>query len=66
MIRDLLDLIIKLTGFDGSIEWDATKPDGQPRRSLETSKAQELFGFKARTGLEDGLRKTIEYYNRKR
>lgn len=65
-IKDLLNLIAKLTGFDGSIEWDTTKPDGQPRRSLETSKAKKLFGFKAKTELEDGLRKTIEYYIRKR
>ena len=65
-IKDLLNLIAKLTGFNGSIEWDTRKPDGQPRRSLETSKAQKLFGFKAETRLEDGLRETIKYYLRKR
>ena len=65
-IKDLLELIAQLTGFNGTIRWDTTKPDGQPRRSLEITKAQELFGFKAKTALEEGLRKTVEYYNRQR
>jgi GDP-L-fucose synthase len=61
-IRDLVHLIAKLTGFTGSIEWDRTKPDGQPRRCLDTSRATRAFGFRAETTFEDGLRKTIEWY----
>ena len=61
-IKDLVHLIAKLTGFEGEIIWDATKPDGQPRRCLDTSKAEREFGFKARTGFEEGLRKTIDWY----
>jgi GDP-L-fucose synthase len=51
-----------LTGFSGKIAWDATKPDGQPRRMLDTSRAQEEFGFKAKTTLKEGLQTTIEWY----
>lgn len=65
-IRDLAELIVKLTGFSGTIEWDSTKPDGQPRRSLDTTRAEQYFGFKARTGFEEGLRKTIEWYREHR
>jgi GDP-L-fucose synthase len=61
-IRDLVTLIAKLTGFDGEVRWDASKPDGQPRRALDTSRARELFGFEARTALEDGLAATIDWY----
>lgn len=61
-IKDLVELIVKLTGFQGAIVWDPTKPDGQPRRSLDTQRAQKLLGWKARTKFEDGLRKTIEWY----
>lgn len=61
-IRHLAGLIARLTGFEGEIAWDSTQPDGQPRRSLDTSRALEFFGFRARTPLEDGLRKTIEWY----
>ncbi len=59
-IRDLVGLIVEMTGFEGDVRWDATKPDGQPRRALDTSRARELFGFDARTSFEDGLRRTIE------
>ncbi len=59
-IRDLANLISRLTGFNGKITWDTTKPDGQPRRGLDTSMAKRLFGFSASTPLESGLRKTIE------
>ncbi len=59
-IRDLANLISRLTGFHGRIIWDTTKPDGQPRRGLDTSMAKRLFGFSASTPLESGLRKTIE------
>jgi len=61
-IRDLAQQIARLTGFTGTIEWDATKPDGQPRRSLETSRAERFFGFKAQTSFERGLRRTIDWY----
>jgi GDP-L-fucose synthase len=61
-IRELTELIAKLTGFVGEIRWDASKPDGQPRRALDTSRARERFGFVARTSFEDGLRRTIEWY----
>jgi GDP-L-fucose synthase len=61
-IADLVGLIAHLTGFRGEIRWDATKPDGQPRRCLDTTRAQALFGFRAATGFEDGLRRTIEWY----
>ncbi len=55
-------MIARLTGFKGKIVWDTSKPDGQPRRMLDTSKAEKEFGFKAKTGFEEGLRKTIEWY----
>jgi len=61
-IHDLVDLIVSLTGFRGEIRWDASKPDGQPRRALDTSRARERFGFVARTSFEDGLNRTIEFY----
>jgi GDP-L-fucose synthase len=65
-IRDLVELIVRLTGFTGEVRWDATKPDGQPRRALDTSRAQREFGFTAGTSFEDGLRTTIEWYERSR
>jgi GDP-L-fucose synthase len=61
-IKDLVDLIAELTGFKGEILWDTSKPDGQPRRSLDTSKAEKLFGFRAQISFEEGLRRTIEWY----
>jgi GDP-L-fucose synthase len=61
-IKNLVELIVRLTGFKGRIEWDATKPDGQPRRCLDTSRAQKLLGWKARVGFEEGLKRTIEWY----
>lgn len=61
-IYDLVHLIAKLTGFTGIVTWDTTKPDGQPRRCLDTSRAEQAFGFKATTSFEVGLRKTIEWY----
>lgn len=64
-IKDLVELIAKLTGFKGKIVWDASKPDGQPRRRLDTSKAEKEFGFKAKTSFEEGLKKTIEWYRNK-
>ncbi|MFZ5599274.1 MAG: GDP-L-fucose synthase family protein [Bacillota bacterium] len=61
-IKDLVVLIAKCTGFNGEIIWDTTKPDGQPRRCLDTSKAYEEFGFKASTTFEEGLQKTVDWY----
>jgi GDP-L-fucose synthase len=61
-IRDLVDMIIELTGFRGSVIWDEMKPDGQPRRMLDTTRAYHEFGFKARTDFRVGLAKTIEWY----
>ncbi len=61
-IKDLVELIAKLTGFKGKIVWDESKPDGQPRRCLDTFRAKKGFRFKAKTDFEEGLRKTIEWY----
>ena len=61
-IRDLAHLIARETGFGGEIVWDTTKPDGQPRRALDVRRAEQLFGFRARTDFVEGLRKTIEWY----
>jgi len=61
-IKDLVELIVKLTGFKGRIEWDASKPDGQPRRCLDTNRAQKLLGWKAEVPFEEGLRRTIEWW----
>ncbi len=61
-IRDLAALVADLTGFRGEIAWDPTKPDGQPRRMLDVSRARELFGFEARTPFRDGLRRTVEWW----
>jgi len=55
-------LVVKLTGFQGSVRWDPTRPDGQPRRRLDTSRAERAFGFRARTLFEEGLRRTIAWY----
>ncbi len=63
-IKDLVTLIANLTGFKGKIVWDATKPDGQPRRCLDTSKAKREFGFTAKTDFKTGLRKTIAWYKK--
>jgi len=61
-IRDLTELIARLTGFDGELAWDDTKPDGQPRRCLNTTRAKDRFGFQASTPLEEGLRATIDWW----
>jgi GDP-L-fucose synthase len=61
-IMDLVGLIARLARFEGELRWDATKPDGQPRRALDTSRARERFGFAAGTSFEDGLQNTIEWY----
>jgi GDP-L-fucose synthase len=66
VIRDLLQTIVRLTRFEGEIRWRSDRPDGQPKRQLDTSRALEKFGFKARTSLEEGLRRTIEWYENNR
>ena len=65
-IRDLAELVAELTGFAGAIRWDESMPNGQPRRSLDASRAKELFGFEARTPLREGLERTIAWYNHSR
>jgi len=60
-IKSLVGLICELIGFNGEIKWDTSKPDGQPRRCLDTSKAKQEFGFEAKTDFRDGLRRTIEW-----
>ena len=65
-IKDLVQLIARLSRFTGELRWDATKPDGQPRRALDISRARELFGFMSSTSFEDGLRRTIEWYEANR
>ena len=61
-IFDLVYKIADLTGFRGKIEWDSSKPDGQPRRKLDVSKAKEQIGFEAEVDLDEGLKRTIEWY----
>ncbi len=63
-IKDLVEKIAKLTGFKGEIEWDHSKPDGQPRRMLDVSKAKKEFDFTAKTDFDEGLKKTIEWYKK--
>jgi GDP-L-fucose synthase len=63
-VKDLIQLIARLTGFEGEIVWDTSKPDGQPRRCLDVSRARDEFGFAARMGFEEGLKKTIEWYGK--
>ena len=65
-IKELVKLITGLVGFKGKIVWDASKPDGQPRRCLDISKAEKEFGFKARIDIKEGLKKTIEWYRSNR
>jgi GDP-L-fucose synthase len=64
-IRDLVELIADISRFRGDITWDTSKPDGQPRRSLDTSRAATYFGFRATTPFEEGLRRTVEWYEAK-
>jgi len=62
IIKDLVHMIALLTGFEGEIRWDSTRPGGQPSRCLDTSKAERLFGFRSKVPFEEGLRWTIEWY----
>jgi len=61
-IKDLVETIVRMTGFGGEVKWDATKPNGQPRRKLDTSRAEQLFGFKSSTPFEKGLKTTIDWF----
>jgi len=67
-IKELTEKIVRITGFNGRIQWDSSKPDGQPRRRLDVSKAKKYFGFEAKTSFDEGLKATIDWYkaNRKR
>jgi GDP-L-fucose synthase len=65
-IRDLVNLIAELTGYEGKITWDTSKPDGQPRRCLDVSRAEREFGFKAKTDFREGLKRTIQWYEENR
>ncbi len=65
-IKDLTETIARLTGFNGTIRWDTTKPNGQPRRKLDTTRAREAFGFEAKTDFEEGLKRTIAWYANER
>jgi len=61
-IRDLVALVSELTGFEGEIVWDETKPNGQPRRNLDVTRAAKLFGFRARTPLREGIERTVDWF----
>jgi len=61
-IKDLTETIIRLTGFQGQLVWDATKPNGQPRRGLDTSRAEKFFGWRAKMDFEEGLKRTIQWF----
>jgi len=61
-IRDLAELVAELVGYNGALRWDTTKPNGQPRRALDTTRARERFGFEASIALRDGLEETIAWY----
>jgi GDP-L-fucose synthase len=65
-IKDLAQLIAEMTGFEGDLVWDTSKPNGQPRRALDVSRAAEYFGFRAQTPFREGLRRTIEWYKEQR
>jgi len=65
-IKDLAEMIARLTGFSGKLVWDTSKPNGQPRRALDTTRAEQMFGFRAQTNFEEGLRRTIDWYRQRR
>lgn len=65
-IKDLTETIVRLTGFTGQVVWDSSKPNGQPRRKLDVARARERFGFASRTTFEEGLRRTIAWYEQQR
>jgi nucleoside-diphosphate-sugar epimerase len=61
-IKDLVEMIVAIVGFDGEIRWDASKPDGQPRRRVDAGRAKERLGFEPHTSFEEGLRETVDWY----
>ena len=61
-IRDLAALVARETGFGGAVRWDSSRPNGQPRRKLDVTRAEQLFGWHSRVSLTDGLRRTIDWY----
>jgi len=63
-IRELVSKIAELSGYQGELVWDASKPNGQPRRGLDVSRAEDLFGFRAKTKIDDGLKQTVEWYEK--
>jgi GDP-L-fucose synthase len=65
-IKELVELIGGLTGFTGRITWDTTRPNGQPRRSLDVTRAERRFGFRARTDFREGLARTVDWYRKRR
>ena len=65
-IRELATMISGIVGYEGALVWDESKPDGQPRRAVDSQLARERFGFEAKTSFEDGLRATVEWYLRER
>lgn len=65
-IKDLVEMIARLTGYEGELVWDTNKPNGQPRRGLDTNRAKEFFGFEAKMTFEEGLKNTIEWYRQHR
>jgi GDP-L-fucose synthase len=65
-IKDLVDKIVKLTGFKGQLRWDLSSPDGQPRRRLDVSRAKQLFGFEAQMSFDEGLKRTIDWFRENR
>ena len=65
-IRELATMIAEMTGFTGGFDWNALQPNGQPRRRVDTSRAEREFGFRAQMPFEEGVRRTIEWYERER
>jgi len=65
-IKDLTEMVIRLTGFEGKLVWDTEKPNGQPRRGLDVSRAKEYFGWQAQVPFEEGMRRTIEWFKENR
>ena len=65
-IRDLAEKVAALTGFRGAIRWDTSRPNGQQRRRLDTSRARQMFGFEARTDFDQGLRETVSWWDARR
>jgi GDP-L-fucose synthase len=65
-IKDLTEMVVKLTGFNGEIVWQTDKPNGQPRRGLDVSRAKELFGWSAQVSFEEGMKRTIEWFKANR